>query len=156
MRRSIRLGRAAAIVLTLLALTTTSCGPRQERLAESGASLEGTIKYGGEPLQFALVLVQTAKGAATGRIGEDGRYRVENVPLGEVMIGVNTAAAQGEFQSKAMAAGLNKGPEGKGKGKIVGPKFIQIPVKYYSPDTSDLKTTIVKGTNTFDIDIPNK
>jgi len=79
---------------------------------------------------------------------------VENVPLGEVMVGVNTDAAQGDYRSKAMAAGLNKGPGAVGKGKVSGPKFIQIPQKYHTPTTADLKTTIIKGTNTFDIDIP--
>ena len=151
----IRRGRAAALdVLAELSGATSSSGVREDRLPETGATLEGTIKYGDEQLQFAMILVRTAGGSATGRIGEDGRYRVENVPLGEVMIGVNTAAATGEFQSKMMGAGVYKGPEAKGKGRVVGVKFIPIPEKYYNPETSNLKTTISKGTNTFDIVIP--
>jgi len=71
MRRSIRFGRAAAPALALLAVT--SCGLREERLPETGATLEGTVKYGGEQLQFAMIRVETANGSATGRIGEDGR-----------------------------------------------------------------------------------
>lgn len=154
MRRALRLGRAAAATLTLLALATTSCMKmREDKLAETGATLEGTVKYGGEDLQFAMIMVQTDTGSATGRIGEDGRYKVENVPLGEVRVAVNTAAAQGDFQSKSMAAGAYKGPGTQGKAKVAV-KFIQVPPKYYSPDESGLKTTISKGPNTFDIDIP--
>jgi hypothetical protein len=155
MRQSIQLGRTAATVFTIVALMTTSCRyVKEEKLPTTGANLEGTIKYSGEQVQFALVIVQTASGSVTGKIGDDGRYKVENVPLGEVNIAVSTAAGQGDYNTMMMASGVNKGPEGKGKGKVVGPKFIQVPEKYSSPTTSGIKTTIIKGTNTYDIDIP--
>jgi hypothetical protein len=156
MARSTPAGRWAAGVLAALALATASCGKftREERLPDSGATLEGTVKFGDEPVQFAMILVQTSSSSATGKVGEDGRYRVENVPLGEVKVGVNTAAAQGEFQSKMMSAGVYKGPEAKGKGRVSGLKFIQVPDKYHNPETSGLKTTVNKGSNTYDIAIP--
>ena len=148
--------RRSIAVLFVLALTATSCRyVKEEKLPVTGATLEGTIKFGGEPVQFAMVLVQTASGSVTGKIGENGRYKVENVPLGEVNIAVNTAAAHGDYQSKSMAGGAYKGPEATGKGKVVGLKFVQVPEKYFNPDTSGIKTTISKGNNTYDIEIPN-
>jgi hypothetical protein len=84
----------------------------------------------------------------TGRIEEDGKYRVANVPLGEVKIGVNTMAAQGEYQSKSRSAALDKSKP--------APKFINVPAKYFDPDSSGLRTTISKGTNTYNIEIPKK
>ena len=118
MARSTPAGRWAAGAFAALALATASCGKftREERLPDSGATLEGTVQFGGEPVQFAMILVQTQNGSATGRIGDDGRYRVENVPLGDVKVGVNTAAAQGEFQSKMMSARGLQGAGGQGAG----------------------------------------
>ncbi len=143
-------------MLAAAALAATSCGKfvREEKLPETGATLEGTITYGNEPIQFAMIQIKSAGGATTGSVKEDGRYHVENVPVGEIQIGVNTSAAMGEFQSKMMAAGVYKGTEAHGKGKVQGPRFVAVPEKYFNPDTSGLKTTIKKGTNTYDIVIP--
>src|SRR5438445_6718974 len=69
-----------------VALLAISCGERGDRIPETGASLEGTITYGGAKVPFALVTVMGEKGMATGKIEDDGRYRVANVPLGEVSI----------------------------------------------------------------------
>src|SRR5213080_559664 len=90
------------VLLAFPVLLTASCEGGRVKLPETGATLEGTVSYRGEKLEFALIIVQTANGSATGKIGEDGRYKVENVPLGEVMIGVNTSAARGDFQSKSI------------------------------------------------------
>lgn len=155
MRLSIRFRNAAGATLTALALLTTSCKfVKEERLPETGATLEGTIKYGDEDVHYAMIQVMGANTAATGTVGEDGRYRVDNAPIGEVRIGVNTAAAMGTYQSRMMASGVYKGPEAKGKGKVIGLKFVAVPNKYFNPDMSGIKTTVKQGSNTFDIVIP--
>ena len=153
MRRSIRFGRACTAALPLLAVLAVSCGRAENQLSESGATLEGSITYDGEPIQFAMIMVRSETASVSGKVGEDGRYKVENVPLGAVTVGVNTDAGQGEYQSKMMNA-ANKGPGVKYKGKVFGVKFIAIPKKYHDPVTSGFKTTINKGTNTYDIDVP--
>ena len=119
-------------------------------LDESGATLEGTIKYGTEDVQFAMIIAQTATGSATGKVGPDGKYKLQNVPLGEVTIGVNTDAATGDFTSASLAAGSYKGPESKGVAKV-DIRFTKVPAKFFDPTTSGLKTTIKKGVNTYDI-----
>ena len=154
MPRSIRIGKSAAFVALAVLLTTSCRYVPEERLPETGVTLEGTVTYGGEPVQFAMILVKTADAVATGRVGDDGRYRVENAPAGDVLIGVNTAAATSEYTSKMMGAGAYKGPEATGKGKVTGLKFVQVPPKYADPETSGIKTTVQKGNNTFDIVIP--
>ena len=148
------LSRARPAAAACLAVALGSClGPREARLPESGATLEGVVKYGGEPLQFAQIQVVGGDKMATGRIGEDGRYKVENCPLGPVKVGVNTSAARGEFQSKAMQGGLYKGPDKQGKG-AVALKFVDVPAKYADPDTSGLTTTVEPGSNAYDITVP--
>jgi hypothetical protein len=143
----------ALLTALVLGLGAAGCGPRGRRLAETGATLEGTITYGKDKVPLAEVTVMGANAMATGTVGEDGRYRVENVPLGEVTIGVNTDAARGELQSKIMAQSY-RGPEAKGRTRAAIPKMVDVPRKYAELETSDIKTTVSKGVNTFDIVIP--
>src|SRR6266404_4896877 len=84
------------------------CSPYEYRLPQTGATLEGTITYGGETLQMADINVFGDKGQAIGRI-EGSHYKVENVPLGEVKIGVNTEAQRGTAIGQAMARSKGKG-----------------------------------------------
>ena len=99
-------------------------------------------------VSMALVIVTGEKGSATGHI-EQGRYKVENVPLGEVKIAVNTDAAKGQMISQQMAQGY-KGPDSKGVSKPAV-RFLDMPEKFREPETSGITTTIKKGANTFDI-----
>jgi hypothetical protein len=133
-------------------LLLASCGERGERLPETGATLEGTIKYGKEDVPFALVIVVGDKTSATGKVGEDGRYRVENCPLGGVKVAVNTDAGMGDYKTAIMSKSY-QGPEAKGA-KRVSMRFVEVPKSYHNPETTTFKTTVSKGTNTFDIVIP--
>ncbi|HYJ59537.1 MAG TPA: hypothetical protein VEW64_09365, partial [Methyloceanibacter sp.] len=67
-----------------------SCSSNKiETLPETGATLEGTVTYGKESVPAAMIIVAGDNApAATGMVGPDGRYKVENVPLGEVKVGV--------------------------------------------------------------------
>lgn len=151
MVRTIRAAGLAAVA----ALGLTGCGGNMPvRLPETGATLEGEIRYGGEELQFAMVMVRSAGGSATGSVGEDGRYKVENVPLGEVQVGVVPKAAYSNYMTAVMRGGAYQGPDAKPGRKKVGLKFTDVPDKFYDPETSGLRTTVEKGTNTFDITIP--
>jgi len=124
-----------------------SCGEKGASIAQTGASLEGTVHYGDEPIHFALIIAQSPSGSATSSVDEEGRYHMSNVPLGEVNIAVNTKAGQGDFMTKTMNAGASK------KGKVNW-KYLQVPDKFQDPNTTTLKTTINKGSNTYDIKVP--
>jgi hypothetical protein len=154
MRHTLRLGAAVLLGTVCAVLTSCGYGVREERLPETGATLEGTVTYGTEKVPMALIIVAGEKGSATGHIDEaTGRYSVQNVPLGEVTIGVNVEAARGEMQSKLMS-GYYQGPEAKKQGIVAPPRVVDVPEKYTTPKTSDIKTTINSGANTFDIKIP--
>ncbi len=145
------LDKSAAFVLVAgVAVLTASCGPSAQRLPETGATLEGTITYGGEKVRYAQVSVAGPNMMMFGTVGEDGRYKVENVPLGEVKVGVDTEAAKGEYISNTMASSYNKGPEAK-SGSQASSKFIDIPKKSANLEASGMTTTINKGPNTYDI-----
>jgi hypothetical protein len=146
--------RAALAAVAACGMLAASCDRAgHERIPETGATLEGTIKYGNEPVAAAMVIVAGADRSATGNVDEaTGRYRVENAPTGAVKIGVNTDAAKGMLTGKLMS-GYYNGPEAKSK-KLTPPKIVDVPAKYANPETSGIKTTVNKGENTYDIVIP--
>jgi hypothetical protein len=150
--------RLTALAVIALAGFVAGCGGGDhiaKSLQESGATLEGTIKVGNEQIQFAHVTAKGSGGVATGAVGEDGKYHLTNVPIGEVQLAVNTDAAGGDFQSAVMQAGAMKGgPEAKVGRNKVDLKMINLKQQYFDPDKSGLKTTVNKGANTFNIELP--
>ena len=154
MRHKIRFGTAILLGAVCAALTSCGYGVREERLPETGATLEGTVTYGDETVPLALIIVAGSSSSATGNIDETtGRFSIQNVPLGEVTIAVNIDAAKGELQGKLMS-GYYQGPDAKKKGIVTPPKVVNVPRKYSDPKTSGIKTTINSGANTFDVKIP--
>lgn len=136
-----------------LMLLTSACSDG-ERLPESGATLKGIVKYGDEPVQFALVVAVGNGASATANVDRDGSYVITNAPLGEVKVAVNTEAGRGDYMSVSMS-GVYKGPDVKDGGKTKFTlKFIEVPKEYHEPETTPLKTTVQKGENVFDITIP--
>jgi len=140
---SMRCGIALVIAVGTVCLLG-GCGIREVRYPESGADLEGTVSYNNEKVKVALVIVQGAGLSATGNINSDGSFKIKNVPIGEVSIGVNTDAGKGELRGKMMARAQTKE-------KVDLPKVIDIPPKFFSPATSGIKTTISKGPNKYDV-----
>lgn len=152
--------RLAALAVGAVALAVAACGGDSSHkpvaMSDTGATLEGTVKAGGEQLHYAMIMVKSAGGTASGKIDEEGRYKISNVPLGEVQVGVNTSAAQGDFTADQMRAGaMTGGPDGKAGRKRVNVKMIHLKEQYFDPASSGLKTTVQAGANTFDIVLPS-
>lgn len=142
------------LLVGVLAFGITACGQRDIKLADTGNSLTGTVKYNSETIYYALIIVNQGLTQSPGMVREDGTYWVGNVQLGEAMIGINSDAGRGKFMADSMAAGAYAGPEAKGKDagkKKTSVKFIDIPKKYQDPNNSGVKTNIEKGENKFDI-----
>jgi hypothetical protein len=138
----LQLLRLVLLTGTGLFVFIVGCAPGLRRIPETGATLEGTIKYGSEKVPVAMVIVAgEGSGGAQGFVGDDGRYKVENVPLGEVKIGVSVKAGEGQMMSRRMS------------GQKV-PRSVAVPDKYEDPEKSGIKTTTAQGANTFDIVIP--
>lgn len=115
-------------------------GPK--RIPLTGATLEGTVTYGNQKVPVALMIAVGANGNSQGIIGDDGRYKIENAPRGEVTLAVNVKAGEGMLMGRRMSGEMNL------------PNVVHILAKYTDPTTSRLKTTIAKGENTYDIVIP--
>ncbi len=122
-----------------------------KKLDLSEAKLSGTITYKGKPVPHALVIVSTASGeglAGQGFADKDGNFSVEHVPAGKVKIGINTDAGRGNMMSAVMSSSV-------GKDKSAAPTFVDVPKKYFDPNTSGIETQITdpKGTTKFDVKI---
>ncbi len=124
-----------------LVVFLSGCGFGPQRITESGATLEGTVTYGNEKVPAAMIVAKGANGSAQTFCDDDGKYKISNVPIGEVTIGVNVQAGQGQLMSRRMA-------------KEAVPKIPSVPTRYADPSTSGIKTTVAKGENKYDIVIP--
>lgn len=150
------LRRLLPVLAAGVAVLLASCGGDNipQAKPDSGATLEGTIKVGNDQVYFAMVTVRNASGSASGKLDEDGKFKIADVPLGEVQVAVNTSAAMGEYNAAVMRAGAMSGSPDKAGRKKVNVQMINIKEQYFDPEKSGLKTTVNKGPNTFDIELP--
>jgi len=111
-----------------------------------GGTMSGVIKYKGMPLKGGAVVFITPTKNVRGDIDENGRYKVENVPLGEATVTVDTESLKPVKTPK-----LNTPP--KGVEPPVGYKapnsqadrYVPIPKEYRDPKTTKLKVTVTGG-----------
>jgi len=114
---------------------------RYEPIPQTGASLSGTVTFKKQKLTGGMVTVAGDAPGSNGEIKPDGTYEVANVPVGEVIIAVNTAAARANRAAVKSAV----------KDAQLPPAIVDVPAKYASPGSSGIKTTTKPGPNTFDI-----
>jgi hypothetical protein len=145
-RREHSLARLVLLGIGLLLAGCGAPGGRGIKYPETGATLEGTVTYGKDKIVAALVIAQNDSGSTTAFVDDDGHYKLQNVPLGEVSIGVDTEAGKGQAMGKIMARSQGKAD--------AAPRLIDVPKQFADPLNSGIKTTIQKGENQFDIVIP--
>lgn len=121
---------AFAILAGCLGLFAAGCGGGQT------ATVAGTVKYRNTPLTAGSVTIQVpGKRPATGPISADGTYRVENAPVGNATISVQTPLP-------AAPAAANAGPVPGGAAVV---KVVPIPKRFADPEKSNLSAVIASG-----------
>jgi hypothetical protein len=106
--------------------------PAAEKPGKTGA-VQGKVTYKGLPVTGGTVAFHPAKGKpVVAKIQADGGYSAKDVPVGEVVVAVET-------ESVKKAGG--------------GAKYVKIPAKYAGPKTSGITVTIKEGKQTYDIDL---
>jgi hypothetical protein len=130
------------------------------RLPDTGVIFEGLVTFDGKPLPYAVVSLIPADDptppgaiASNGTLERDGSLRIESAPLGKVKISVNTAEIRMRLMGEFMAAAQQATVNGK---KTEAPKIIDVPAHYFSPNSSGLEETLVKGVNKIKIDLKSK
>jgi hypothetical protein len=118
-------------------------------------SLSGKVTYKGTPLNGGQVSFVGANNVTrTAMIDADGNYSIDKVPVGELKIGVVTAAAKIPVpgMAKKMDASKMGGPAGASAQEPA--KGTNIPAKYNDPEKSGLTYTMKSGAHKHDIDLP--
>ena len=95
MRRTVQ--RFASLLIVGLGLSTVACSNhyvKEVSHPETGATLEGTVTYGGQKVTVAMIIAAAENSSARAFIGDDGRYKLENVPLGQVRLRPAVVTAQ--------------------------------------------------------------
>lgn len=123
----------------------------EERLILTDASLKGKVMYKGKPIPFALVILTSNGYSATGAADAFGNFFVDHAPIGEVSVGVNTEAAKGMMMSARMAAA--HAPKGSAEPP---PPPIDVPKKFFAPETSGVFVRIDDARKTTEKDIELK
>jgi len=138
--------------LLVLAVGCTS-GPKR---STKHVDVTGKVTYKDKPVTGGEGTFVTVEGgfASTGRIDEDGNYKI-SAPVGAVKISVNNQMLR-DTTAAAKTGGMGAGkvpnrPEQFEKDPVQG-KFMALPPKYASPETSGLTYEVKNESNqSFDI-----
>lgn len=147
-----------------VAALAVGCGDNSQI---TGARVKGTVKYKGKVVTGGEIIFANPTDpnkSQSGRIEGDGTFDVPNVPVGDLVVQVDTEMAKYD-----VSGFTPPGPRGAGGGggeanqnpylKDAPPpskppmKFMPIDKKYAKADTTTLKMTVQKGTNEKDFEL---
>jgi hypothetical protein len=138
-------GRIAWACCLVAGLAGPGCDP-------GTGSLSGTVQHDGKPVVLGTVTVVDATGRPySGAIQPDGRYVVNNVPVGPVKIAVASPDPKGDPEDPKPGPSDDGSPPPK---KVAG--WRPIPAHYADAKTSGLTFDLKRGPNSLDIDLTGK
>ncbi len=142
------------LAVPLILVLAAGCG----KSSNTPAKVTGKVTYKGAPVTAGTVAFQPKEGGAmhSASIEKDGSYTLNELPVGDMAVTVETESAHNNKDStKGGNKQYSKGggspmPEGFTPG---GGDYVKIPKKYSDPKTTPLTHSVVKGTQTFPIDL---
>ena len=127
-----RNGARILVVVSVVGLIMSNgCTPKRVSRADR-ARVSGTVTYNGQVVKGGeIAFISVANGGKTGActIRENGKYYMSDAPLGENKVTVDTESIK----------------------PYLGARYVQIPAKYSSAETTDLTFDVKKGESTYDI-----
>ena len=146
--------RAVLAVLVAVPLVV-AVGVLLRPLFSGKGSVHGTVTLNGAPVPWGRISFVGETGYRVSKTSQikNGRYEIKDIPTGPVKISVES------FQAPALAPGSATNPMVKGFGPPKGAepppevagKYLPIPPRYGSPDTSDLEYTVRRGDQEHDV-----
>lgn len=111
-------------------------------------SVTGRVTLDGKPVTAGIVTVGSDDGVTrvSAEIGPDGRYAIIGAPVGRVRVAVATA---GHRETAPEPGAADPQPRRN-------PRFVAVPAKYESTDTSELTATVGPGRTDHDIELRSK
>ena len=144
----IRLARWIGLLLLLPVLV--GCGPPKGKVS-------GRVLYQEAPLPGGFVTLQPAN--ANSRpvvvsLDTEGHFEA-TLPLGEVQVAVDNRKLEHEKETSGHVKAKTAPPPPAGNSLAVKPpgKYVPIPSKYYSIETSDLHFTVEPGSQNHDLNL---
>jgi hypothetical protein len=159
--RKVRLLPAIPLALALVWL-----GAGCEKNPNAPARVSGTVKYKDQLVKGGKVEFQAHDGGKySAPITPQGTYTMTDLPVGEVVVTVETESVKPNQRIPVYGAGQGaggRGTQGGGaRGQMQPPpanappaqtgEYVEIPKKYADPKTTTLKTSLNKGDNKYDI-----
>lgn len=144
-----------------LFVVTVGCGSKN---VLAPANISGGVSYKGNTLTGGSISFFTSTDTPySAAIGLDGTYALADLPVGEMVICVETesinpvhkAATGGDANRRMSMMGERKGPQGQGGPVASGnePKYMKIPDKYSKKKTSPLTYTVKNGRQVYNIEL---
>jgi hypothetical protein len=143
------LGRWMGFLALALCLGAVGCG-------SSTGTITGKVYYKNTPLKGGTVnfLTSDKKVNQLSEIQEDGSYKIEKMPVGEVTITVETISLRPARNIPTYAPPKGQETSGGYTPPNIADKakrYVPIPDKYASADNSGLKYTVKGGSQPYDI-----
>jgi hypothetical protein len=143
-----RCGRQPLLLclVTIVALAMVGCAPKK-------GVVSGVVTYKGKPVPNAAVTFHGPNGTTGGGVsGPDGKYTVNEAPVGSVKIAVATTPPI-TLPGPAGAAKPPSGLPGGLEDPMQGMKYVPLPAKYADTEQSGLTLTVTGGKQDYNIDL---
>jgi hypothetical protein len=127
------------------------------------ARVSGSISYKGQPIKAGAMAFHTPEGTIYGAsISQDGTYSATDLPVGELVVTVETetinpnkggGALTEEAKKRMEAQGQRQPPPGMPGAVNPSEFYVKIPAKYSKPKTSPISVTLAAGRQVKNIEL---
>jgi hypothetical protein len=112
----------------LCCVVSIGCGPKRAVRADRSV-VSGTVTFQGKPVSGGVITFTSSSGdTAGGMLREDGTYYIEDAPMGDTKVSIDTESIRPEL----------------------GGRYVKLPAKYVQASTTDLSHKVEGGENTAD------
>jgi len=145
---TVRVGLCLVLVLGLV----SGCAKK----GQAPAKVSGVVEYKNKPVPGGNIIFHSDMGNYRSSLSPDGTYEIVDLPVGEMVVTVETDSANPEKKAPAYSPQADKmyaermAAERKA-GSPVGPggpppvQYVKIPAKYSNAKTSTLTATLAAG-----------
>lgn len=153
-----KMTRSFVLMAVVAGAASLGCGGN----SAAPVRLAGKVSYNGTAVTAGTMSFHTADGTIyPGLINTDGSYTATDLPVGEVVVTIETESlnpnkkaegtAKEQKDAKRRSGMMQKAPEGAVGGPT--PTYVKIPAKYADKKTSPLKLNLERNTKSKDFDL---
>jgi len=147
---------ARLVLLVPLCLALALVFGCSKRNPNAPASVNGKVTYKGAAVPAGTVTFNSKAGKYNAALATDGTYSSSDLPIGEMVVTVETESVQGGKKGTgAMAGKMSKmmGPVPDYAKTMPKGEYVKIPAKYSDPKTSPLKADLKDGKNEINFEL---